>query len=165
MGTTRRTVLGFIAGNGKATEKVYAEYKNLMFFVIASYVPNKSDCDDIFSESFLKAMEHRGDLKDPSKLKTFLTSIAKNQAINFLKKSRETPCSDVIDEIYGDDDRPNDVLALIEPLLSSKETIVTYLKAVFSYTWAEIAAETGIPESTARRLYERAKEKLRKGLR
>jgi DNA-directed RNA polymerase specialized sigma24 family protein len=49
-------------------------------------------------------------------------------------------------------------------LLSSKETIVTYLKAVFSYTWAEIVAETGIPESTARRLYESAKEKLRKGL-
>ena len=164
MEISRRTALGFIAGNAKATEKVYGEYKNLMFFVIASYVPSKEDCDDILSESFLKAMEHRSDLKDPRKLKPFLTSIAKNQAINFLKKNREASCSDVIDEIYGEDDHNNDVLGLIEPLLSNKETIVTYLKAVFSYTWAEIVAETGIPESTARRLYESAKEKLRKGL-
>ena len=164
MGISRRTALGFIAGNEKATERVYGEYKNLMFFVIASYVPSKDDCDDILSESFLKAMEHRGDLRDPGKLKPFFTLIAKNQAINFLKKNREMPCGEVIDEIYGDEDHANDVLALIEPLLSSKETIVAYLKAVFSYTWAEIVEETGIPESTARRLYESAKGKLRKGL-
>ena len=69
MGISRRTALGFIAGNEEATERVYGEYKNLMFFVIASYVPSKDDCDDILSESFLKAMEHRGELKDPGKLK------------------------------------------------------------------------------------------------
>ena len=81
MGISRRTVLGFIAGNAKATEKVYGEYKNLMFFVIASYVPSKEDCDGILSESFLKAMEHRSDLKDPGKLKPFLTSIAKKTVL------------------------------------------------------------------------------------
>ena len=74
MEISRSTALGFIAGNGKATEKVYAEYKNLMFFVIASYVPNKSDCDEILSESFLKVMEHRCNLKGPGKLRRVDTS-------------------------------------------------------------------------------------------
>ena len=62
MGLSKNTVLDFIAGDEKATEKVYLEYKNLMFFIIASYVSNKDDIDDILSESFLKAMEKRNEI-------------------------------------------------------------------------------------------------------
>ena len=69
-----------------------------------------------------------------------------------------------MDEIYGLEDRGNAVLDMLEPLLSNKETIVIYYKAVFSYTWEEIQEETGIPISTARLLYKTAKEKLRKEL-
>ena len=164
MGISRKTVLRFIAGDEKATEKVYVEYKNLLYFLIAAYVPSKADCDDILSESFLKAIERREQLKDPDKLKAFLVAIAKNQALDFLRKKQEIPSSDVLDELYGEEDRSNDLLSLIEPLLTNKETIVVYLKVGFSYSWPELSAETGIPESTARRLYAKAKEKLRKEL-
>ena len=164
MSISKSTVLKFIKGDKKAIEKVYLEYKNLMYFVIASYVSSKTDCEDLLSESFVKAIESSKDLKDPAKLKSFLTSIAKNKALDFLRKQKEVPSSDVIDEIYGDDDKSNEILSMIEPLLTSKETIVVYLKIAFSYTWLEIVEETGISESTARRLYESAKGKLRKGL-
>lgn len=164
MSISKATASRFIVGEEKATEKVYLAYKNLMFFVIASYVSSKSDCDDLLSEAFLKAMQRRGELRDPNKLKAFLVAIAKNTALDFLKKNREETGGDLIDEIYGEEDRTNDFLSLIEPLLTNKETIVVYLKIGFSYTYGEIASETGIPESTARRLYSQAKEKLRKGL-
>lgn len=164
MNISKGVVLDFIAGKQEAIEKVYLEYKNLMFFVIASYISLKSDIDDILSESFLKAVERREQITDPSNLKAYLVTIAKNQALDFLKKNRPIPCSDVLDEIYGEEDRSNDFLSLIEPLLTNKETIVVYYKIGFSYTWPEIAKETGIPESTARRLYATAKEKLKKGL-
>ena len=164
MGISKATALGFLKGEDKATEKVYLAYKNLMFFIIAAYVPNQSDIEDLLSESFLKAMEHRKEVKDPSHLKAFLVSIAKHQALDFLRKSRDAPCSDVLDELYGEEDRSNDFLSLIEPLLTNKETIVVYLKVGFSYSWQQIASETGIPESSARRIYDKAKEKLRKGL-
>lgn len=164
MGISRRVVLDFVAGDNNAIEKVYLEYKNLMFFVIANYVSSKSDIEDILSESFMKAIERVKDVDDPNKLKAFLTTIAKNTALDFLKKNRPIPCSDVIDDIYGEEDQTNDFLSLIEPLLTNKETIVVYYKIYFSYTWTEIANETGISESTARRLYDSAKEKLKKGL-
>ena len=164
MSVSKRTAFGFIAGKKEATEKVYLEYKNLMYFVIASYVPSKEDCDDLLSEAFLKAMEHRQELKDPSRLKAFLTSIAKNAALDYLKKNRPVPSSDLIDDLYGEEDTHNDVLSMIEPLLTNKETIVVYLKIGFAYTWEEIARETGIPESSARRIYAKAKAKLEKGL-
>ncbi len=164
MGISRRIAEAFLRGEEKATETVYLEFKNLMYFIIASYVPSKEDCDDLLSESFMKAIEHRSEMKDPSKIKAFLSTISRNSALNFLKKKSDVPSSEVIDRMYGEEDRCNGVLTLIEPLLTNKETIVVYLKAVFSYTWPEIVEETGIAESTARRIYASAKEKLQKGL-
>lgn len=164
MAISKRTVTNFIKGKQEAIEKVYLEYKNLMYFVIASYVSNPDDCDDILSDAFLKAVEHRNDLIDPDKIKTFLCAIAKNHAIDFQKKNRCIPSSDIIDEIYGEEDRINPILNMIEPLLSNKETIIVYLRVIYSYSWKEVQEETGIPESTARRIFNSAKDKLRKEL-
>ncbi len=164
MSISKQVVQSFILGNEDAIGKVYDEYKNLMYFIIASYISLPEDCEDVLSESFIKAMNHRADLKDPNNIKSFLASIARNTALDFLKKSKETP-TDLIDDIYGMNDQYNVMLNLLEPLLTNKETIVTYYRAVFSYSWKEIVKETGIPESTARALYASAKEKLRRELR
>ena len=60
MGISRRTALGFIAGNEKATEKVYGEYKNLMFFVIAPNEPAKE-----YAKTLVIGME-KDELATPS---------------------------------------------------------------------------------------------------
>lgn len=164
MSISKITFIKFTRGDQKAIEKVYLEYKNLMYFIIASYVSNKFDVEDILSDSFLKAVEHCSEVKKLDSLKAYLAQIAKNQALNFLKQQREVPSSDMIDEMYGEEDKSNTLLSTLEPLLTNKETIVTYLKVGFSYTWEEIAEETGISVSTARRIYDSAKEKLRREL-
>ena len=164
MSISKQTVQAFIQGQEDATAKVYDEYKNLMYFIIASYISLPEDCEDVLSEAFIKAMNHRTDIKDSGNLKAFLSSIARNTALDFLKKNKEMP-TDLIDDMYGSNDQYNVMLNLLEPLLTNKETIVTYYRAVFSYSWKEIVDETGIPESTARAIYASAKEKLRKELR
>ena len=164
MGISKHIAIGFMNGDKEAIGQVYLEYKNLMYFIIASYVNNQNDCDDVLSESFLKAIEHKSELKSPENLKSFLCTIAKNQAINFQKKNSAMVISSIIDEMYGEEDRTNPVLNMIEPILSNKETIVVYLRVIYSYSWDEIEEEVGIPNSTARRLYKNAKEKLRKEL-
>ena len=165
MSISNNVVQAFILGNEDATGKVYDEYKNLMYFVIANYISLPEDCEDVLSEAFIKALEHREDLKDPSKIKSFLVAVARNTALDFLKKNKEIPNSEVIEEMYGENDTYNVMLNLLEPLLTNKETIVTYYRAVFSYSWAEIVELTGIKESTARAYYASAKEKLRRELR
>ena len=165
MSISNSTIQAFILGNEDAIGKVYDEYKNLMYFIIANYISLPEDCEDILSEAFIKALEHRTDLKDPSKIKSFLSTIARNTALDFLKKNKEIPNSEVIEEMYGENDQYNVMLNLLEPLLTNKETIVTYYKAVFNYSWQEIVELTGIKESTARAYYASAKEKLRKELR
>ena len=165
MSISDKTIQAFILGNEDAIGKVYEEYKNLMYFVIASYVSLPEDCEDVLSESFIKAINHRNDIKDPKKIKSFLVTIARNTALDFLKKEKPVVNSEIIEEMYGEEDQYNVMLNLLEPLLTNKETIVTYYRAVFSYSWEEIAELTGIPESSARAIYAKAKEKLRKELR
>ena len=165
MSISNSTIQAFILGNEDAIGKVYDEYKNLMYFVIANYISLPEDCEDVLSEAFIKALEHRSDLKDPSKIKSFLVTIARNTALDFLKKNKEIPNSEVVEEMYGENDQYNVMLNLLEPLLTNKETIVTYYRAVFSYSWSEIVELTGIKESTARAYYASAKEKLRRELR
>ena len=164
MSISNHIIHKFIEGDKSAIEKVYLEYKNLMYFVIASYISNQDDADDVLSDSFLKAIEHKNDIKDPTKLKSFLCAIAKNEALNFLKKNSKEIPSDIIDEMYGLEDRTNSLLNTIEPLLSNKETIVVYYRIGFSYSWKEVEIETHIPKSTARRIYSNAMNKLRKEL-
>ena len=159
---SEKTVRLFIKGNKDAVTKVYNEYRNLMYFIIASYVSTPEDCEDLLSDAFIKAFDNRHSLKDINRLKSYLTAIAKNTALNFLNKKKELPGTEIIDELYGEEDQYNVMLNLLEPYLTNKETIVTYYKAVFSYTWSEIVEMTGIKESTARQLYASALKKLRK---
>ena len=105
MSISNHIIHKFIEGDKSAIEKVYLEYKNLMYFVIASYISNQDDADDVLSDSFLKAIEHKNDIKGPTKLKSFLCAIAKNEALNFLKKNSKEIPSDIIDEMYGLEDR------------------------------------------------------------
>lgn len=163
MAISKNTIHKFILGDNEATGEVFEEYRNLLYFIIASYISNPSDCDDVLSETYLKAMLHRNEIKNPSKLKSFLSSIAKNEALLFLKKQNRNTLI-YIDEMYGEDDKNNSLLEEINPLLSNKETVVLYYRAVFSYSWKEINQETGIPISSAKLIYKKAKEKVRKEL-
>ena len=164
MSISEKTILKFINGNQDAISEVYYEYKNLMYFVIANYITNKNDADDVFSDAFTKAIQNRKKITNTDSLKSYLCSIAKNEAINFVKKEKHLVLVESIDEMYGSNDRHNSLLNDIEPLLNNKETIIVFYRAVFDYSWSEIVKLTGIPESSARRIYAIAKEKLRKEL-
>ena len=104
-------------------------------------------------------------VKEAKNLKQFICTIAKNEAINFIKQDSRLVKSDLIDEMYGEHDKNNDVLNILEPILSNKEVIVVYYKVIFEMTWDEITRETGIPSSSARLIYKQAKAKLKKELR
>jgi len=160
-----KTFTNFILGDEDATQEVYNEFRNLAYFVIATYVSNSDDCNDVLSNTFLKVLENRQSIRSAKNLKQFICSTAKNEAINFLQKENRLIKTELIDEIYGTTDKSNDVLNLLEPLLTNKEVIVVYYKVVFEMTWEEITRETGIPSSSARLIYKQAKAKLRKELR
>ena len=58
MSISKQVVQSFILGNEDAIGKVYDEYKNLMYFIIASYISLPEDCEDVLSESFIKQLHY-----------------------------------------------------------------------------------------------------------
>ena len=80
---SQKTFIQFLHGDEDATTEVYEEYRNLAYFVIATYVSNQDDCNDILSNTFLKLLRNKESVKEAKNLKQFICTIAKNEAINF----------------------------------------------------------------------------------
>lgn len=66
-------------------EKYYKEYKNLVGYVISLYVNKKEDIEDLIDEVFFEFFNNYKNIKINKK--SYLTTISKNKAINFLKKN------------------------------------------------------------------------------
>ncbi|MDD2424399.1 MAG: RNA polymerase sigma-70 factor [Bacteroidales bacterium] len=73
-------------GNEKAFEYFYAaEYLNLKYF-ITRYIKEPNLAEDIVQDSFMVIWENREKIDPDLNLKSFLFTIARNKAINILRK-------------------------------------------------------------------------------
>src|SRR5271154_1077295 len=72
-----------------------------IFNQIYGIVRNVADAQDLTQEAFIKALQHRDQLKDEQKAAHWLSRIATNTAIDFLRRSgRATFCE--IEDSYDD---------------------------------------------------------------
>src|SRR5947199_1249113 len=69
-----------------------------VFLLIYRIVGSVDDAQDLTQETFIKALQRRGQLKDLEKSAGWLSKIAANTAIDFLRKNKRFSFSD-IDEI------------------------------------------------------------------
>jgi RNA polymerase sigma-70 factor (ECF subfamily) len=69
-----------------------------VFLLIYRIVGSVDDAQDLTQETFIKALQRRGQLKDLDKSAGWLSKIAANTAIDFLRKNKRFSFSD-IDEI------------------------------------------------------------------
>src|SRR6476659_9038181 len=74
-----------------------SEHLRRIFIQIYRIVRNAADAQDLTQEAFIKALQHQEQLKDEQKAAHWLSRIATNTAIDFLRRSgRATFCE--IDE-------------------------------------------------------------------
>src|SRR5499427_5478549 len=84
-----------------------AENMRRVFLLIYRIVGNVADAQDLTQEAFIKALQRHDQLKDLEKAAHWLSRIASNTAIDFLRRSGRISFSDL-------DDIP-------EPYVSSRE--------------------------------------------
>jgi RNA polymerase sigma factor (sigma-70 family) len=154
---SEHTAALFLQGDERATSEVYYALRELLYFIIASYLHNKEDIDDVYQEVFLEAFASRGEAKEPKKLQSYLCALAKNRAINAAKKLSHVEPLELEDELPA----PEEPFALIAPSLTKKEAFVLQARIVFSLRWDEIESLGGIPKTSAKRLYKAAIRKLK----
>lgn len=147
-------------------EKVYYQYKNLIFYHAYSIVNNKEDADDITQNTFIKLMQNIDLIDENSSLKALLSKIAINEAIDVYRKNASRK------EVYNEellnnqkDESSNDenfnVIISLNNTLENTEAKIVSLKIVYDYSFSEIAEELDLTIGMVQAKYYKAIKQLK----
>ena len=88
----------YLEGNKKALEFLIGKYLNPVYTFIYRYFNNQSEAEDAVQEAFLKVWKNIRKFNTDKSFKTWLFTIAKNTALDLLKKKKNLNFSDFDDE-------------------------------------------------------------------
>ncbi len=72
---------------------IYVKYKPLVTFIVAKYIKNDADIEDIVQNSFIEFFNDVENLR--STIKSYLTVSCKHNALDFLKKNKKITLVDI----------------------------------------------------------------------
>ena len=155
-----RTVL---EGDRDGFGQLYSLYAPLVHGILLARVP-RAEVDDLVQDIFFHAFKKLHTLRDGSAFGPWIAMIARNRAIDFHRRSRETV--EINDDLRGSDahdSRAAEILELIRSLPEAyRETLV--LRLVEGMTGPEIAARTGLTAASVRVNLHRGMKLLRERL-
>jgi len=168
----------YLAGDKPALETLIKRYLDRIFGFAFSYAKNEALAQDIAQETFVKAWKNIRKFDTTKKFKPWIYAIAKNAALDHLKKKQAVPFSQLADDgselpleaVADDSCRPDAMYESSESdnwfeaaisKLSQKYRRVVVLRQE-DMTFREIAKELGEPLHTVKSRYRRALIALRK---
>ncbi|MDE6024140.1 MAG: RNA polymerase sigma factor [Lachnospiraceae bacterium] len=162
-----------VKGNKEGLKIIYDAYIRLIYAVVIDTVGHREDAEDITSEFFIKLIRVAGSFKKGSPHKAWLVTIAKNMAIDAIRKNkREIPVEQAeADYSSVEHDSPvESQTVLAEDMrkamskLSQKEREIIDMKLLGELKFREIAMVTKQPMGTVTWLYNQGIKKLRRCL-
>jgi RNA polymerase sigma-70 factor (ECF subfamily) len=156
-------VTAALEGDRDGFGRLYGLYAPLVHGILLARVP-RAEVDDLVQDIFLHAFRKLDTLRDRAAFGPWIAMIARNRAIDFHRRSRETV--EITDDLRGSntsDARANEILELIRSLPDAyRETLV--LRLVEGMTGPEIAARTGLTPASVRVNLHRGMKLLRQKL-
>jgi RNA polymerase sigma-70 factor (ECF subfamily) len=142
---------------------LYDRYAGLVHGILLARVP-RIEVDDLVQDIFLHAFKKLHTLRDAAAFGPWIAMIARNRAVDFHRRSKETV--EINDDLRGSDthdSRAQEILELIRSLPEAyRETLV--LRLVEGMTGPEIAARTGLTAASVRVNLHRGMKLLREQL-
>lgn len=142
-------VKAVLAGNRDMFGRLYQLYAPLVHGILLARMP-RSEVEDTVQEIFLQALRKLHTLRDTRAFGPWIAMIARNRAMDFHRRSRETV--EITDDLQSADSsgsKPEEILAIIRTLPDAyRETLV--LRLVEGMTGSEIATRTGLTPASVR---------------
>ena len=154
-------------GNRTAYREFYELYAGQLLVVAMRYMKTKEEAEDVLQETYIKAFKNLASFDQRSSLKTWLTRITINTALNQLRKKHELincTAPEVterkVESLPIDHLHLNELISLIQQLPTGCQ-LVFNLYAIEGFSHKEIAEQLDISEGTSKSQLHRAKELLR----
>ena len=163
MNVTIKTAKLFLLCDEESIASVYRSYRSLLYFIIATYLNQKEDCDDVYQNAFMKILAKRNEIKDPTSLHSYLCEVTKNEAIDYAKKLSRERSTDALEEIC-EDNQPTQLDYFLPYDLTKEEKIIVGYRLTFGLSWKEVSELVGIPIATAKYRYAQAIDKVKRSL-
>ena len=161
-------------GDKTGLKEIYEAYISYIYAVIRGVVKNKENAEDLTAEFFIKLWNMADQYKAGSGHKTWMTVIARNMAIDFMRKAgreqltEEVPEASAADTAAGiADSMENEVVGrmnfreTVEKLPETERQIMT-MKLAGQMRFKEIADVVGIAMGTVTWKEQNSLEKLRR---
>jgi RNA polymerase sigma-70 factor (ECF subfamily) len=148
-----------------------SEHLRRIFVQIYRIVENVADAQDLTQEAFIKALQHQEQLKDEQKAAHWLSRIATNTAIDFLRRNGRAVYCEIEDSHESGGESPEQILLRSEHreyiedglrLLSARERAALMLRDVEGVPAEEVAKRLGCSKATVRSHIANARTKLRR---
>ncbi|HWF87552.1 MAG TPA: sigma-70 family RNA polymerase sigma factor [Pyrinomonadaceae bacterium] len=156
-------VRAVLDGDRDSFGRLYDLYAPLVHGILLARVP-RAEVADLVQDIFLHAFKKLHTLRDSAAFGPWIAMIARNRAVDFHRRSKETV--EINDDLRGSDthdSKAREILELIRSLPEAyRETLV--LRLVEGMTGPEIAARTGLTAASVRVNLHRGMKLLREQL-
>lgn len=146
-------------------EKIYWQYKGLLFSIADRILKNPQDSEDAVHSAFVKIAENIDKIEEAvcPKTKAFVVTIVENTAIDLYRKKKHAASLVELDDLPGVQIDPESSTALARCIsrLPARYRQIILLKYIYGFSSKEAAKLMNITESNAIKLDQRAKQKFR----
>lgn len=177
--TDNQLVKNFLEGDDSAFELLVSKYLKPIYNFLYQFTSDLSALDDITQETFIKVWKNVRRFDQNKSFKTWIFTIAKNTAYDYLKKKKAVPFSffensegnNVLENISADVILPDEFLANLDSAKDFEEKlkkiqghyrIILLLHYKDDFSLAEIAEILGKPYNTIKSQHQRALKSLKK---
>lgn len=145
-------------------EKLYREYRGLMYQVAYEILHNEQDAEDAVHQAFVKIAEHIEKIEDAicPKTKGYVVTVIESKSIDLYRYKQRHPTEELSEDALGitiDYDGPN-ILAKCMAKLPANQRTVLLLKHLHGFSNREAGKIMGMTEANVIKLHQRGKSRL-----
>ena len=171
----KEIVEGCIRGQANCQRIFFQYFYPKMLALCKRYAANEDEAKDLLQEGFIKVFDNLSKFRGESSLKTWVSRVMVNNALNHIKKNSKVQFVNIdshSDLDFADDAEyvedlelihPDMLIELIQEMPTGYKTIIN-LYAVEGFTHKQIAEALGIAEGTSKSQLAKARIFLKKSI-